>query len=153
MTEIHVLWGTESGNTEMAADEIVDALAAQGIDAAATELIDVDVHDLAGTRALVLTSTYDDGGLPASTEPFIAALRDEQPDLGEFTFVAFGLGDKTYEFYNKAIDDLATALTGLGATKVGETGYHDSASGTSPVEPAVAWALASLDLLTPVAAN
>jgi MioC protein len=153
MTEVQVLWGTESGNTEMAADEIVEALTAQGVAISSTELTDVDVHALGGTTALLVTSTYDDGGLPASAEPFVEALRSERPDLSEFTFAAFGLGDSTYEFYNKAIDDISALLIELGARKVGDTGRHDAVSGTSPVEPAVEWAQTHVDLLVPVSAS
>ena len=72
---IDVLYGTESGNAEMAAEEIVAALG----DARAVDLQDIGPDDLDPTTVyLVLCSTYGDGELPASAQPFVDALHAQQ---------------------------------------------------------------------------
>lgn len=151
MSGVRVLYGTESGNAEMVADEIVEALAGRGVAATAEDLADVDVVNLAPGAVVVVSSTYNEGDLPASAEPFVEALAAECPDLVGLRFAAFGLGDSTYEFYNNGIERLSAALLELGAQQVGETGRHDASSGMSPIEPAVEWVLSNADhlVLTP----
>jgi MioC protein len=153
MTEVRVMYGTESGNAEMVADEIVDAFAERGIAAASVDLTDVDVATLAPAHVLIVSSTYNEGDLPASAEPFVEALNSEGPDLTGLRFAAFGLGDSTYEHYNNGIEQLRQLLLGLGAEQVGETGKHDASSGTSPIDVAVAWATRTAEhfALTPTA--
>ncbi|WP_416393530.1 MULTISPECIES: flavodoxin family protein [unclassified Curtobacterium] len=145
---VRVMYGTESGNAEMVADEIVDALAGHGLEATSQDLSDVDVASLNPATVILVSSTYNEGDLPASAEPFVAALDLLQPDLSGVRFAAFGLGDSTYEFYNNGIDTLRKLLTHLGAEQVGDTGKHDASSGASPIEPAVAWTSAVISNLT-----
>lgn len=145
---VHVLYGTESGNAEMVADDIAAAFGDQGFEATAAELTDVAVSDLAEMElAVFVTSTYGEGGLPESAEPFYQSLTAASPDLSGFRFAAFGLGDSIYETFNNAIETLRAALLNLGAEQVGTTAKHDAAS-TSPVsELAETWARDLLALM------
>ncbi|KRC67028.1 nitric oxide synthase [Aeromicrobium sp. Root236] len=141
MTEVNVLFGTESGNAEMVADEIAEVMTTAGLGAVVTELTDVDIPDLgSGDVVVLISSTYGEGGLSASAEPFYEALADDRPALDGLRFAAFGLGDSSYENYNRAIDTLSALLVELGAEQIGMTGRHDATSGTSPVDVAVDWA-------------
>jgi MioC protein len=153
MTDLQIVFGTESGNAEMVADEIAEALGSHGITATVADLRDTSPDSLAGTAFVLISSTYNEGDLPASAEPFFEALISEQPDLHGTRFAAFGLGDSTYEHYSNGVDTLRNKLTELGAEQVGDTGRHDAAQGTSPVEPAVEWATEIIGLLTPTAVN
>ncbi|WP_327743512.1 flavodoxin domain-containing protein [Streptomyces europaeiscabiei] len=146
MTVVHVLYGTESGNAEMVADDIVAAFRDQGFETVTTELTDVEVSDLAAMEiAVFVSSTYGEGGLPETAAPFYDALMAERPDLTGVRFAAFGLGDSIYETFNNAIETLRTALLELGAEQIGTTAKHDAASTTPATELADAWAR---DLLT-----
>ncbi|MFF7984162.1 cytochrome P450 [Streptomyces sp. NPDC007901] len=141
MTLIHVWYGTESGNAEMVADEIVETLSNAGIDTQLTEMTKLEVGDVADAQiAVVITSTYGEGGLPATTKPLYDALSDERPDLSHLRFAAFGLGDSSYENYNNAIKTMSQLLVDLGATQIGVTGRHDAASGLDPAQAAADWA-------------
>ncbi|KAA0084643.1 cytochrome P450 [Mycolicibacterium sp. P9-64] len=141
MTLIHVWYGTESGNAEMVGDEIVDILKSAGIDTQLNELTDVEVGDIADARlAVLITSTYGEGGLPATTEPFYDALIAERPDLSALRFAAFGLGDSSYENYNNAIKTMSNLLVELGATRIGNMGRHDATTGADPTQIAAEWA-------------
>ncbi|GAA4102865.1 flavodoxin domain-containing protein [Nocardioides kongjuensis] len=139
---IDVLYGTESGNAEMAAEEIVAALG----DARAVDLQDIGPDDLDPTTVyLVLCSTYGDGELPASAQPFVDALHAQQPDLTGVRYAAFGLGDSSYaESYSLGGNQLAECLDALGAERFGDFGRHDASSSDDLVASAVAWAEAVL---------
>lgn len=148
MSTIKILFGTESGNAELVADDIAEAFAGASIDNEVVAMDEFDVTELpeAGT-VVVITSTYGEGELPATTQPFEDHLVAEKPDLTTLRFAAFGLGDSSYETYNNAISILTKDLTGLGAVQIGETGRHDAVSGDSFTDVATAWAKTILDAL------
>jgi MioC protein len=149
MSELQILFGTESGNSEMVAEEVAEVLGAQGISTTVRDLSDVTVDSLGTAPFILVSSTYNEGDLPASAEPFYEALAAERPDLTGLRFAAFGLGDSTYEHYSKGVDTLRGLLLDLGARQVGDTGRHDASTGTSPVEPANEWAAETAGLLIP----
>ncbi|WP_138464280.1 flavodoxin domain-containing protein [Poseidonocella sp. HB161398] len=136
-----ILFGTESGNSEMAADDIADFLNDNGGEAEVVAMEDYDVADLAAEGfAVVITSTYGEGELPETTQPFYDALKESRPDLSGLRFAAFGLGDSTYETYGNGIDIVAALLAELGAVQVGETGRHDAAKTVTLTDAATGWA-------------
>jgi MioC protein len=148
MTHIHVLFGTESGNAEMVADDIASVFRDQGFDSSVTELTDVDVTDLLRMdTAVFVTSTYGEGGLPETAASFYDALIAQSPDLTGLRFAAFGLGDSIYETFNNAIDTIREALLRLGAEQVGETAKHDAASAIDATDQANDWAGNLLSLM------
>lgn len=148
MSIVKILFGTESGNAELVADDVAETFNDAGIEAEAVGMEDFDVADLAGAGTIVVvTSTYGEGELPATTAPFQEALLNACPDLSELRFAAFGLGDSTYETYNNAIGIITKDLANLGAHQVGETGRHDAASGESFTSVAIAWAKSIVDVL------
>ncbi|MHC3004904.1 flavodoxin-like domain-containing protein [Gordonia metallireducens] len=139
---VTILYGTESGNAEMVADDVAVVLGDNGFDATVTAMDEFDVMGLGesnASRVLLITSTYGEGGLPATAEPMHAELSEARPDLTGLEFFAFGLGDSTYETYNNAVDVLSSMFAGLGARQIGETGRHDAASGEDPSEIAAEW--------------
>lgn len=148
MSTIKILFGTESGNAELVADDIADAFTGAGVDAEVVAMEDFDVAELPdeGT-VVVITSTYGEGELPATTQPFQDHLLAEKPDLSGLRFAAFGLGDSSYETYNNAIGIITRDLAALGAVQLGDTGRHDAVSGDSFTDVATAWAKTILDLL------
>lgn len=148
MSAIKVLFGTESGNAELVADEIVATFTDAGVKADVVAMEDVDVTELPSTGTIVvITSTYGEGELPATTAPFQEALHEARPDLSELRFAAFGLGDSTYETYNNAIEILVADLAQLGARQIGETGRHDAVSGEPFSDAAVTWAQSVVNAL------
>lgn len=140
MDTVTILFGTESGNSEMVADDISKALEDNGIKSEVFDMEDYDVGDL-GMREMVIivSSTYGEGDLPQTALPFFKALNELKPDLSSTRFAAFGLGDSTYDTYNRGISTLVSAFADLGATQVGETGRHDADSGLDASDVAVPW--------------
>ena len=89
---ITVLYGTETGNAEMLAEDVAAHLEAAH-EVACTNLSDFAPADFdSGQFYLVICSTYGDGELPASAKPFAEAMEAEMPDLAGVHFAIFGLG-------------------------------------------------------------
>ena len=142
-----VLFGTETGNAELVAEDIVDAVRAE-TEASAHDMADFDIAGLTPDALyLIVCSTYGDGELPNSAQPFANALREQRPDLSGVRFAVFGLGDSFYATYNQGSRLLAELLGELGARQVGEHGLHDASSSELPGDVALAWAKSILSQL------
>lgn len=144
---IKVIYGTETGNAEMVADDIVEALA-DDFDIDSADMSKLSTADLSADNFyFVVCSTYGDGELPHSAKPFFDNLERDKPDLSGIRFAIFGLGDSFYATYNKGSEIIASAFAALGATQVGERGLHDATSGDLPGDVALPWAKRVLSTL------
>lgn len=140
MNTATILFGTETGNAEMVADELSTALDPFGFIGEVHSMADYPVEDLCGQQMVILiTSTYGEGDLPDTAIPFFETLKERKPDLSSTRFAAFGLGDSSYDTYNNGIATMIEAVTDLGATQIGETGRHDAESGLDPCDTAMTW--------------
>lgn len=145
---INITFGTESGNSEMAADDVAAHVASLGYSPNIVPMEELDVSTIhALGKLIVITSTYGEGDLPETAAPFYQALDEQRPELSTLEFAAFGLGDSSYETYGKGIDTISAKLVELGATQVGLTGRHDAAKGEALADVAVRWAKSELSLL------
>ncbi|WP_068303710.1 flavodoxin domain-containing protein [Pararhodobacter sp. CCB-MM2] len=137
--QIAVLYGTETGNAEMLAEDIASHLSDH--DASVTNLSDFDPAGFdAGTFYVVVTSTYGDGELPASAQPFAEAMEAAKPDLSGIRFAIFGMGDSEYpETFNYGGKRLEEILTGAGAERVGERVTHDASGSDMADDLALPW--------------
>ncbi|MCB1390609.1 MAG: flavodoxin domain-containing protein [Rhodobacteraceae bacterium] len=138
--QIAILYGTETGNAEMLAEDIAAHLSDH--DASVTNLSDFDPAGFdAGTFYIVVTSTYGDGELPASAQPFAEKMAAQQPDLSGIRFAVFGMGDSEYpETFNFGGKRLEEMLSGAGATLVGERVTHDASGSDMADDLALPWA-------------
>jgi MioC protein len=151
MNAVTILFGTESGNSEMVAEDICKSLEQKGIESEVFGMEDYHVDRLPEQHTvIIITSTYGEGDLPETAEPFFKALTAAKPDLSAVHFAAFGLGDSSYDTYNRGIRTLAAAFVALGATQRGQTGFHDADSGLEPSQVALEW-LAGIPMPQPQA--
>jgi len=144
---IVILYGTESGNAELVADDLVESIddhPAEAFDMSDFDPADLDVSDF----VIVVCSTYGDGELPSGAVPFHDALTAQQPDLTGLRYAVFGMGDSSYEAtYSRGSEIIDGQLTALGAVRVGEYGRHDASGRTSASEAALAWSAQVLELV------
>lgn len=138
--QISLLYGTETGNAEMLAEDIAGHL--DGHDVVVTNLCDVDPLGFdTQTLYLLVTSTYGEGELPASAKPFGTAMAAQAPDLTGVRFAVFGLGDsaypETFNFGGKALEEI---LTNAGATPLSARVAHDASGGDMADDLALPWA-------------
>lgn len=137
---IVILYGTETGNAEMLAEDIqADLLADHAVEVA--NLSDFDPGDFDPARLyLIVSSTYGDGELPASAQPFGAAMRAQAPDLSGVSFGLFGLGDSEYETFNQGSLHLQELMEAAGAALLGERVVHDASGSDLAEDLALPWA-------------
>jgi MioC protein len=132
-----ILFGTESGNAEMVAEDLAAEL---GESATIADMTDFDVADFTSEDAyIVVCSTHGDGELPSGARPLFDALDEQRPDLTGIRFSIFGLGDSSYETYSHGSEIIDEQLRGLGAQRVGEYGRHDATDGSLPNDGALEW--------------
>ena len=60
--------------------------------------------------------------LVSDEQPQFSENEDEETPLKNLRYVAFGLGNKTYEHYNEVIRNVDKRLTSMGAKRIGECG-------------------------------
>ena len=136
-----VLYGSELGTAELAADGVTEVLAKVG-EVSAYSMADFDIADLdSATFYVLVCSTYGSGEFPTEAEPFFDALDLHRPDLGGLRFAVFGLGDSVYETtYNRAGELAAEKFSALGAIQHGEHGRHDGSEAVPAQDMARDWA-------------
>ncbi|MBT8161937.1 MULTISPECIES: flavodoxin domain-containing protein [Arthrobacter] len=137
---IDILFGTESGNAELVAEDLAEALGNEH----EVRVIDLADADVDGFRQdslyLIICSTHGEGDLPQSAEPFAAAVRENSPDLAGVRYAMFGLGDSTYPNYGRGGELIDELLQAHGATRVGTFGRHDAAGRAEPGDLTASWA-------------
>lgn len=139
--KITILYGTETGNAEMLAEDIQSELEGEH-EVECLNLSDMEVGDFDPAQFyLMVCSTYGDGELPASAQPFAEAMEAEKPDLSAIHFAIFGLGDSEYEeTFNFGPKTLAELMQARGATQIGERVAHDASGSDMAEDLAFPWA-------------
>ncbi|MGX1096913.1 flavodoxin domain-containing protein [Amorphus sp. MBR-141] len=139
--DITILYGTETGNAEMLSEDIQSHLEASH-DVELSNLSDFDPASFdAGRFYIVVCSTYGDGELPASAQPFAEAMEAAKPDLSGIRFAVFGMGDSEYaDTFNHGGKRMEELLAAHGATKVGERITHDASGPDLAEDLAMDWA-------------
>lgn len=142
---IDVLYGTQTGNAEFVAGELVAGARARGLGGTATALDDVTPERLAAmSHVLVVTSTYGEGEMPDNAGLFWEALQsDTAPRLEGLRYAVLGLGDRGYDDFCQAAKLIDTRLEQLGATRLHERVDCD----VDFEEPAGEWTAAVLERL------
>ncbi|MEL6582655.1 MAG: flavodoxin domain-containing protein [Pseudomonadota bacterium] len=123
LTEMKVLYGSQSGNCEVLSKDLKKFAATQGFGADISALDDVTPADLVGMEHLtIVVSTFGEGEPPDNAAKFYAALMaDDCPALpASLHFSVCGLGDTSYADFNKCATDIDARLAELGATRVAE---------------------------------
>tara|TARA_B100002049_G_scaffold147963_1_gene110035 strand:- start:681 stop:1154 length:474 start_codon:yes stop_codon:yes gene_type:complete len=137
---IVVLYGTESGNAELVAEDLGSQLRAEH-EVEVADLRNWDPDSLTPDNFyLIVCSTHGEGDLPESAIPFGERIRASRPDLTGVRYVMFGLGDSFYEeTYSQGSEIIDRLLTEAGAARVGDYGRHDASSWDLPSDLALVW--------------
>jgi len=118
--KLHVLYGTETGNSAELARGLVAAAAAKGLDCSLSDMADYKVRQLAHEEdLLIIVSTYGEGDPPQPAIGFFEFIEGRKaPKLAGTRFAILALGDSTYEFYCEAGKRLDRRLEELGAERL-----------------------------------
>lgn len=97
---IRILFGTQTGNAELLAEEMAEALEEAGHEAEVTDMADA-YPELLEESPFVLFAlcTWSEGTFPDNAVAFWEALRDVEPDCSGLRYGIVALGDRAYEPY------------------------------------------------------
>ncbi|KAK2021202.1 riboflavin synthase domain-like protein [Colletotrichum zoysiae] len=132
-----ILWGSQSGTAENLAHrlgrEIHQHFKSKVI---VGDLSDYDPSTLSNVPEHVILvlvmSTYGEGDPSVNAQDFVSFYTSKNScTLSHLQFAAFGCGNSSYQYYNKAIHDTASALQRCGAKAISPIGEGDEASRTT----------------------
>ena len=134
--DLVIFWGSQSGTAEGFANRLArDCRCRFRLDALVADLSDYDSHTIAeipNTKfAIFLVSTYGEGDPSDNTAELWSYLRDNNGPLGSLRYMAFGLGNSKYKYYNKVIDVIVESLNKFGASLLLPVGKANDAEGTT----------------------
>lgn len=149
-----VFYGSQTGTAEDYASRLAKEGSQRfGLKTMAADLEDYDYENLdkfpEDKIAMFVLATYGEGEPTDNAVEFFefingedvafseGASAEEKP-LSNLKFVAFGLGNNTYEHFNLMVRKVETALRKYGAERIGEAGEGDDGAGTME-EDFLAW--------------
>jgi NADPH-ferrihemoprotein reductase len=149
-----VFYGSQTGTAEDYASRLAkEGHSRFGLNTMVADLEDYDYDNLdkfpEDKLAVFVLATYGEGEPTDNAVEFYefmgsedisfseGASAEEKP-LSNLKYVAFGLGNNTYEHYNSMVRNVDKYLTKLGATRLGAAGEGDDGAGTME-EDFLAW--------------
>ena len=117
-----VLYGTETGNSELLSMDICKAAEDLGMEAKAFGMEDIDSDDLLSySRLVIVCSTWGDGEQPDNAiELFDSAEELGDTDLENMSFAVLALGDTAFDLFCEAGKEWDRVLEEKGATRIAE---------------------------------
>ncbi|EME43116.1 hypothetical protein DOTSEDRAFT_72482 [Dothistroma septosporum NZE10] len=133
--DVVIFWGSQSGTAERFANRLSKeirqrfgkkALAADVSDYETTSIGDVPSSKL----AVFIVSTFGEGDPSDNLQDLWSWLETAKGNpFANLKYVALGLGNSNYKYYNAVIDVVASKLNGLGAKSLLPVSYADDAQG------------------------
>ena len=120
--ELMIIFGTETGNAEMVAEDAQRMAANYGLNATIHDMDDLSVDDFSGvTRLLVSCSTWGDGDQPMNAEDLYESMEDaDDAAMDGVNFAVLALGDTSYEMFCESGKQWDALLEGKGGSRVME---------------------------------
>lgn len=117
---VTVLWGSQTGNAESLAKQLMKRLKKGGFE---PEVYDMAAYDRSRLpqekNLLIITSTYGDGEPPDNAEELYSwILSDEAPKLEGVSYSVLALGDTNYPDFCKCGIDFDERFEALGANRI-----------------------------------
>lgn len=120
-TKLTVLYGTESGNSEVLADRTAKEAKKRGFQAVVKSMADTKPAELAkATNLLVIVSTWGDGEPPEGATTFYKELMSGELALSGVSYSVCALGDTSYEKFCQTGKDIDARLEKFGAKRISE---------------------------------
>lgn len=142
-----VFYGSETGTAENYAKRLAkEGRSRFGLDTVVCDLEDFDYEDLESVPSdkllMFVLATAGEGEPTENASEFYKFLTSEENNfangLHNVTYVAFGLGNSTYEHYNAVVRRVARSLDDFGAQRIGVAGEGDDGAGSTE-EDFLAW--------------
>jgi NADPH-ferrihemoprotein reductase len=146
-----IFYGSQTGTAEDYASRLAkEGKSRFGLDTMVADLEDYDYENLDAIPrdkvVMFVLATYGEGEPTDNAVDFYEFITGEDvsfsesadPPLDNLRYVAFGLGNNTYEHYNSMVRHVNKALEKMGAHRIGEPGEGDDGAGTME-EDFLAW--------------
>ncbi|KAI2624181.1 NADPH-cytochrome P450 reductase [Hypoxylon sp. NC1633] len=146
-----IFYGSQTGTAEDYASRLAkEGKSRFGLETMVADLEDYDYDNLDSISSdkivMFVLATYGEGEPTDNAVDFYEFIIDDDvafsqsadPPLANLNYVAFGLGNNTYEHYNSMVRNVNKALQKLGASRIGEAGEGDDGAGTME-EDFLAW--------------
>lgn len=146
-----VFYGSQTGTAEDYASRLAkEGKSRFGLETMIADMEDYDYDNLDALPSdkvvMFVLATYGEGEPTDNAVEFYEYLTAEDvqfsevrtPALDNLKYVAFGLGNNTYEHYNSMVRNVDSTLQKLGAQRIGEAGEGDDGAGTME-EDFIAW--------------
>ncbi|PSN65454.1 cytochrome P450 reductase 2 [Corynespora cassiicola Philippines] len=132
-----IFWGSQSGTSERFAETLASECASYfGINTLSADLSDYDAESItaipSGKFAIFILSTYGEGDPSDNTAglwDWIKKIKDNQVQVNGLRYLALGLGNSNYKYYNRVLDVVADAFDAAGATALIPRQKADDANG------------------------
>ncbi len=121
-TQLHILFGSQTGNAEALAQTAAKSARDQGLVPVVQALGEVDIDVFATMRhVLVITSTYGEGEMPDNAQLFWQAISaSTAPRLEQMNFAVLAIGDTGYDGFCQAGKFIDMRLEQLGAKRLAD---------------------------------
>lgn len=129
-----VFYGSQTGTAEEFSMRLAKEARYYGIPAMCADPMEYDVDtlknlcDVEGHLAVFVLATYGEGDPTDNAVTFDQFIRNEDTDLTGLNFSVFGLGNSTYEHYNKMGKDVDVCLEKAGGVRISALGLGDDDS-------------------------
>lgn len=145
-----IFYGSQTGTAEDYASRLAKEGSQRfGLKTMVADLEDYDYENLdkfpEDKVAFFVLATYGEGEPTDNAVDFYQFItgedtmfESEENPLASLRYVAFGLGNNTYEHYNSMVRHVDSALAKFGAVRIGEAGEGDDGAGTME-EDYLAW--------------
>lgn len=134
MNKMLILYGTETGNSELLAMDAEKIATAKGFDASINGMDEVSTDDLAScSNLLIICSTWGDGEQPDNAiELYDSSVELEDNYFQNVNFAVLALGDTAFDLFCEAGIQWDSILEQKGANRINEridcdTDYDDYA--------------------------
>jgi sulfite reductase (NADPH) flavoprotein alpha-component len=120
--KLMVLYGTETGNSELLSMDICKAAEDAGIEAEAFGMDEIESDDmLSCSRLLIVCSTWGDGEQPDNAMDLFEYTEELGEDaLTNMSFSVLALGDTAFDLFCEAGKEWDRVLEEKGATRIAE---------------------------------
>ncbi|RGP71158.1 nadph-ferrihemo reductase [Fusarium sporotrichioides] len=133
--DVVIFWGSQSGTAELLANRLSKECHLRfGLQTLCADLCDYDPESIAhlpqSKLAIFILSTYGEGDPSDNTAAFWDWLtKTSNIQLPNLRYMAFGLGNTSYRYYNRVIDVVVQHLDKYGAQRLMPVGKANDAQG------------------------
>ena len=121
-SELLIIFGTETGNTEALADDAKSFAKNFDLDGKVVDMDDITVEELSDSKLLLIcVSTWGEGDQPTNAEDLYEAVCDaDEGAMDGVNFAVLALGDTDYEFFCESGKEWDVLIEKKGGTRVND---------------------------------